>query len=573
MSIQRLSEEVASAIAAGEVIERPSSVVKELIENSLDADSNHIAITIEEGGHKRIEVTDDGIGISATDLPLSIERYATSKLSTIDDLQNIQTLGFRGEALSSIGAVAHLIITSRVDGEDTGAALQVDGGKVQPPRKAGCPVGTSVEVNDLFFNVPARKEFQKTATTEKRRITTLVSRYAFAYPDRAFSLIHNDRQVFQTSGNGNSQEVLAAILGTETARGMIPLQPGEGQIAAEGWISTPTVHRSSRRDLVFFVNGRWVQDTSLPAAVLQAYHSLLMVGRYPIVFIKLEMPPDAVDVNVHPAKTEVRFRSPDRIFSTVQRAVRATLLGQSPIPPSETSSMWTVGPLDRESEVWDPSWRAAMMTGQGVGKGAEPLQPALPAVEIPILRPVGQVGSTYIVAEGPDGVYLIDQHAAHERILFERMSADRAEGSLEVQRLLEPRVVECSPEEDQLVQEYLEVLQRLGFEIEGFGTRTYQIRSVPAITSQVDAESVFRSALRNIEEDESPFAEELESRLIARVCKRAAIRAGQLLSLEEQRQLVRDLERCTVPRTCPHGRPTMIHISVDSLERQFGRRG
>jgi DNA mismatch repair protein MutL len=425
----------------------------------------------------------------------------------------------------------------------------------------------------LFFNVPARRKFLKKETTERRRISSLVSRYALAYPDVLFKLTQEGRASFQSSGSGNPRETLAAVFGVETARQMIALSMArDAPVEVEGYISPLSVHRGSRRGMTFFINGRYVQDASLSAAVTQAYHGLLMVGRYPLAVIFLGIPPAEVDVNVHPAKAEIRFRNPDIVFSVVQRVVRATLLGQTPPPAIDLQRGWEDEGWSDRSRAISPDW--ALSTADIEKAATIPgMQPALPGGGLPLLRPIGQVGGAYLVAEGPDGLYLIDQHAAHERVLFEALMEAHTQGEIKSQTLLEPVAIEFAPTQVAILEDNLEVMKRLGFEIEPFGKRTYRLRSLPDLLTDVVPEQALRSVVEDFEEDETPLMSETEARLAARVCKRAAVKAGQVLSLAEQQHLLRDLEACQSPRTCPHGRPTMIHLSVEALEKQFGRRG
>ena len=561
MPIHALSDEVSSAIAAGEVIERPASIVKELVENSLDASATTLRVQIKDGGKSFIEVADNGSGISPEEVKLAVERYSTSKVETIADLRSISTLGFRGEALASIAAVSRMVITTRADGEPVGTRLQVDGGRVGETEKTGTSRGTTVQVKDLFFNVPARRRFLKTDSTERNWISRLVTRYAMAYSDCRFEFSSQGRTQLQTTGNGDPVEVLAEVYGLEVAQQMIPIASASGEgVTVSGFAGAPFINRSNRREITFFVNGRWIQDVSLGSAVAQAYHTFLMVGRYPIALIFIEVPPESVDVNVHPAKSEIRFENPGLVFSIVQRAVRATLLGQSPIQPISMQPIWSG---DRLSQAPDGS--------APVERTVEP--PAQRSMPVPLLRSVGQVGATYLVAEGPDGVYLIDQHAAHERVLFERLMAQAALEVPESQWLLQAETVELTQGEAELVESNLEALNSLGFAIEPFGARAFRLRAMPAAVSNLSPERALRVVVDDFEEDETPLAAEKELLLAARVCKRAAIKAGQVLSLEEQRQLILDLEQSSSPRTCPHGRPTMVHLSVAALERQFGRRG
>jgi DNA mismatch repair protein MutL len=573
LPIHTLPEDVASAIAAGEVVERPESVVKELVENAIDAGASRIEIRTEGGGRSLVEVGDDGCGIPSSELALAVARYATSKLESAEDLFAIETLGFRGEALSSIGAVSRLEIASATQDDEVGARLSVEAGEIDEVEPIGAPKGTLVRVRDLFFNLPARRKFLKSERTENRRISRLITRYAMAYPRIAFRLHQDGRLSFQCSGRGDLREVLADVFGVEIARSLIALPAATSdQIQVRGFISPPTVNRSNRSELTFFVNGRWVQDASLSAAVLQAYHTFLMVGRYPIAVILIELPPDRVDVNVHPAKAEVRFREQRGVFSAVQRSVRATLMGQSPAPEVALPSGWSGGAPEASRDI-ARDWMFAQRTLNAETSIPERrLQPPLPG-DLPLLRAVGQVGASYLVAEGPDGLYLIDQHAAHERILFERFQEAHRQDELEAQTLLEPVTVEFPPDQADLMQEHAELVNDLGFELEAFGKRAYRVRAIPSILSRLDPERALRTLVEDFEEDETPLSSELEARLVARICKRAAVKAGQVLSIKEQQQLIRDLESCASPRTCPHGRPTMIHLSVETLEKQFGRRG
>lgn len=614
MPIRILEPEVASQIAAGEVIERPASVVKELVENALDAGAKTISITIEDAGRKLIEVADDGSGIPADELALAVERHATSKLDRAADLFQIQTLGFRGEALASIGSVSTMTLTSHVASAEVGARLRVEGGKVFLTQPAGAPVGTLVRVENLFYNVPARLKFLKADVTERRLIDNLAARYALAYANVRFSLTQENRPALQTSGNGERREVLGALFGVDAARLMLEVISTDETARINGFISPVALTRSNRREMFFFINGRPVQDSAMSAALLKGYHTLLMVGRYPLAALFIEVPPESVDVNVHPTKAEVRFRQPDRIFTSLQAAVRRALLAHNPAPGLQTGGAWNASqpPLRRIDPAWEMSssagddnpnqrWRSGSLdwgemetagggeaedqsenqpginggepAETGIGGTATPTrQPGLPGPRPSLLRPVGQVANAFLVAEGPDGLYLIDQHAAHERVLFERFLAQKATG-IASQTLLQPTPVELTPAAARLLAEQLPLLGALGFQVEPFGPDTFLVRAVPAILMDSDPAAALRVLVENFEEDETPLQAKQEERIIARVCKRAAVKAGMSLSPDEQRVLLADLEACQQPRTCPHGRPTMIHLSVDLLERQFGRKG
>jgi DNA mismatch repair protein MutL len=625
MPIRVLSEELASQIAAGEVVERPASVVKELLENALDAGARTVTVTVEGGGRHLIRVADDGHGIPAAEVELAFARHATSKLSTADDLFHIYTLGFRGEALASIASVSRVNVMTRAAHETSGVQLRLEGGTLTSRSAIGAPQGTVVSVENLFFNVPARLKFLKSETAERSHIASLLSRYAIAYPSVRFRLIFDSRTAFQSSGSGDVREVLVAVYGVDVARQLIEIDsefdkqslpppkleedesddlalrephgtynPRPSTLHVRGFISPPALNRSNRKDITLFVNGRWVQDIRLSTAVLQAYHTLLMVGRYPLAVIMLTLAPEDVDVNVHPTKAEVRFRNADAAFSAVERTVRKALLARAPVPQIEMRQ-WSSGlgedaPLTRSSLQWSPEWGMLGATADSgpqtaaesessppsASGGQSSLvggQPQLPASDVPLLRVIGQIGAAYIVAEGPDGLYLIDQHAAHERILYEAFSLQHAASQIVSQQLLEPAVVAVSPASADLLLAQMPVLNHLGFSVEAFGGNQFLVRALPTVLGNIDPNKAVRVLVENFEEDETPLQAEVEARLIARVCKRAAVRAGQTLTGLEMNALVQQLERCQSPRTCPHGRPTMIYLSVEALEKQFGRKG
>jgi DNA mismatch repair protein MutL len=565
--IHLLSPEVSSQIAAGEVIERPASVVRELVENALDAGADSISVSVEQAGRHLIEVADDGAGIVAAELTLAVSRHATSKLSRAEDLFQVLTLGFRGEALASIGSVSRMTLASRPASAQHGARLHVEGGLLGKVEPTGAPAGTSVRVEDLFQNVPARLKFLKTDLTERRAIDLLLTRYALAYPRVRFKLTEDGSIVLQTTGDGDRRLILATLYGVDVARQLLEISAHEPGIRLAGYVSPTAVTRSNRRDITVFVNGRWVQNTPLTTAIVQAYHTLLMVGRYPLGALFLDIEPGEVDVNVHPAKAEVRFRNQDRVFSFVQRGVRRGLLAHTPVPQI-TPQLW-----GRQRQESDPAWELAHGEGTPVSQVASPDNQLAAAGHLPLLRLIGQIGAAYLVAEGPDGLYLVDQHAAHERVLFEKLLRQRGAEKVPSQALLSPATVTLPPQSAVLLGSQLDSLGHFGFAVEEFGPNTFQVRAMPALFGGGDPSAAVRAIVEDFEEDETALESETEKKLAARVCKRMAVRAGQALSSEEQRALLADLEACESPRTCPHGRPTMIHLSVDMLEKQFGRRG
>ena len=632
MTIQVLADEVASQIAAGEVIERPASVVKELIENAIDAGASNIVIHIEEAGKKLIEIIDDGCGIPADELETAVKRHATSKLRTADDLFHIRTLGFRGEALAAAGSVSRMTITTRTAESETGSRIVVDGGFITSNKTVGAPCGTTIMIEDLFYNVPARLKFLKSDATERNQIETLISRYVLAYPEIRWQLINDTKTTLQTTGNGNYREILTAIYGLEIAKQFIEVELEEDGLSIFGFISPVGLTRSNRKEMNYFVNGRWVQEQALNSSVQRAYQTLIMVGRFPLVALFITVDPEDVDVNVHPAKAEVRFKNPDRVIGGVHRAVRRGLITQSPVPELNTPVSWpsyrqTPPPFDPNGQsvpTEQPLWRSAFLSAedtvpQGPAPAEEDTQPAVPVYQpfipetlmtnqtpaqpypvpdapygedgsfrnpvperqpektvqpfFPILRWIGQVGSTYIIAEGPDGLYLIDQHAAHERILYEKMLDAEANGTVISQTLLEPAVVQLPPWQASRLEENLDVLTRLGFQIEEFGPSAFRVTAMPTIFEKGSPAAAIAAVVEDIENDEVPMAGLTSERVASYVCKRMAVKGGQTLTTEEQRALLRDLEQCRSPRTCPHGRPTMIHLSIDMLEKQFGRKG
>ena len=574
MPILLLPPEVSSKIAAGEVIERPASVVKELVENSIDAGATRISVDIEGGGVEHMRVSDNGRGVPFDELELAFQRFATSKVTDSGDLDAIATLGFRGEALPSIAAVASVTLVSRSRSEESGARLDIVEGRAAKKERQGASQGTTVSVRQLFRNVPARRKFLRSLATETSRINTLVTRYALAYPEIAFDLSVDGRPGFSSSGSGDLREVAAAVYKLQTAEAMIELAPGsmgvEGELSVGGLIGPPSHDRANRSYVCFFVNRRWVQNRVLGFAVEQAYHGFMKERRYPIAVIDIKLPLGDVDVNFHPGKAEVRFRAESAVFGAVQRTVREALTLYSPVPEVSHAAVsrphaWPAskGPVFWPVEPFKP----------GHGDGPLTAPPATPALQpkkaLPALRVLGQVQSAYVAAEGPDGMYLIDQHAAHERVVFERVISEANERAPQVQSLLEPALVELGPEHRELLREQGELIAGLGMVVEPFGDGTYLLRGVPALLAGGDPAQALTDVLDTLA-DGGGF-ESWDERAAYSIACHGAIRAGMTLSLDEMTELARQLEDCREPNTCPHGRPTMIHLSSSHLEREFGR--
>jgi len=584
LAIRILPPEVAARIAAGEVVERPASIVKELVENALDAGASRIAVGVEAGGLESIRVSDDGCGIEAEDLETAFLRHATSKLDNDADLARVLTLGFRGEALPSIAAVAEIEMVSRPPHSEAGAYLRL--APEAPPNTGtrGAPIGTTVTVRRLFARLPARRKFLRAPASETSAVAAVVSHYALAYPEVRFSLSLDGRQTLETAGSGDLRDALSAVYGAELASAMLDVgatgkEPeasngGATGIRVEGMIGPPHVSRASRGYISLFVNRRWIQNRRLSFAIEEAYQGLLMVGRHPIAVINLRMPYEEVDVNVHPTKAEVRFRDESAAFGAIQKAVRRALMESAPVPsttpvPALTSSgQPSVPPLWQHGlEVASRARTAVAMPEPQTTTAAT--APFTPGQALPVLRVIGQMGGTYVIAEGPDGMYLIDQHAAHERVLYEEFWRRRQEGTPDVQGLLEPLALELSPGQRAAVAPQSEALAEHGFEIEPFGEGAYLLRSLPKALAAGDVrETVLQFIDAMVEEGEG----DRRDRVAMSLACHGAIRAGKTLALEEMRELVRQLEESESPNTCPHGRPTMLHMSAELLAREFGRR-
>jgi DNA mismatch repair protein MutL len=540
-------------------------VVKELIENAIDAGSKQIKIEARHGGIKLIRVVDNGSGISSDEVALAFQRHATSKVRDAADLESISTLGFRGEALPSIAAVSQVNITTYTNKDSTGTYLNLQGGKVTGQGQKASTQGTSVTVQNLFQNVPARQKFLKSISTESAHISDLVSQYSLAYPEIKFELAVDGKTIVQTPGNGSLRDVLVEIYGLKTSEAMIEVGDGGSQVY--GFVSPPSLTRSRRDSLSFFVNRRWVKSGLLTRATEEAYAGLLMTGKHPIAVLNVSIPLADLDVNVHPAKTEVRFRSEGEVFTLVQRAVRAALVAESSVPDAKRAPR-PMGSSATSVELERTAMQERLFRDSSLAQGQQSHK-ALPESRLPILRIIGQLATTYIVAEGPDGMYLIDQHAAHERILFEKVMAQKAKCAVEVQGMLEPVTIELSPSQESLLDKAQEALKSYGFAIEPFGDKTYLVRTAPALIGEGDI-------IRTVHEIIDMFSEEADRAkgdegIAATIACHGAVRAGKVLTMEEMIRLVRDLENAESPLNCPHGRPSMIRFSSSQLERDFGR--
>jgi len=564
MPIKVLDPQVVSQIAAGEVVERPASVVKELVENSLDASSSQISIEVKGGGVSLLRVMDNGVGIPSEEVELAFSRYTTSKIGNLADLESITSLGFRGEALPSIAAVAQVDIVSCASGESVGTYLSLNDGVVISKRSQGRSRGTTITVRNLFRKVPARLKFLKSPATENSHIANVVSQYALAFPEVKFTLSIDGKVTLRTPGSGRLIDSVTGVYGLEVAHNMMEIGDGEwegGTVVSPpkvtGMVGSPAISRSSRGYLSFFINRRWVSSRLLAWAVEEAYHGLLPLDKHPVAIINISLSPEQVDVNIHPAKAEVKFQNERHVFSAVQKAVRQALIKSIPVPRIEAPAI-AYGVPAEPRELW---WTS---TGSGDRLTSPPLAPT-PEVSLPMLRVLGQLLSSYIVAEGPDGLYLIDQHAAHERVLFEKINEQRARQQIEVQGLLQPVTFEVNPQQNEVLKSHYGSLAEFGFSIEPFGDRTYLVRAVPALLYKKDWVEMVREV-----SDSLSGGDWAESIAISMACH-SAVRAGQALTDDEMRELIRQLEQVALPHTCPHGRPTMIHLGSGQLIREFGR--
>lgn len=593
--IKVLPAEVAQKIAAGEVVERPVSVVKELVENSLDAGATEIKIELIDGGKKLIRLQDNGCGLSQEDVALCFKRHATSKLEKEEDLEKIATLGFRGEALASISAVSRLTLKT-FDGEgDRGYEVEREGDKLIRFLETGFPRGTMVEVRDLFFNLPARRKFLRGERSELNLITSYVTQAALAFPGVKFVLVHNNRQVINCPGVSNLEERVYQLYGHQALEGLMAVGYEENGYRLSGLASRPFTGRADRQHQLFFVNRRPVKDRVLSAALTQAYLGMLDRQKSPECFLFLDLPYELVDVNVHPAKAEIRFKEPQEVFRLILRGVEIAARSESLIKPVMIGgSSRKEGPA-REKASSEPELNlpeGAEKEGETGKEGGEAIQTPAPesqagqtsrrwrqpgeiqqvaeepAGERPGRRVLGQYLNAYLIVVSEEGLMIIDQHNAHERILFEKFKRLDAENGWASRQMLFPQVLELSPEEVLRLEELQEELATLGFDLEPMGERSYGLRAFPDVFDEVRAAEILRGLLNGVGPER--LKDKREKMLATMACK-AAIKAGQPLSQAEMEFLARELFQTRQPGVCPHGRPVIVEISREKIERTIGR--
>jgi len=667
--IHVLSETVANQIAAGEVVERPASVVKEMLENSLDAGATRIKISVEAGGKKLIQITDNGCGMVRDDALLAFERHATSKIKNAEDLLSVATLGFRGEALPSIASVSRLRLETRAADEDSGTVVEINGGKIARVEESGLPPGTSITVRDLFFNVPARKKFLKSESTELSHIASLVTHYALAHPDKHFELHSATNAMLVAPPVGGHSERVYQVFGKETLDQLIPIaarqalehiglpQPppwrrteedeaeakNPGEMRIHGFVSKPEIQKLNRNSIFIFVNGRLIRDRLVQHALTEAYRNIIPPTVYPVVLLFLELPAAEVDVNVHPSKTEVRFRQQTAMHDFVRDTVRAALMKARPVPQFVTEirahatagQALSPGALTPGAPTWEPSSEAApaergiqdpgtqnfvlhapmqppissRFQFEGgiaieanaaipVARGLEsmPLDPALPQRQVNTipdhgcspaldvndeeptlsslgtLRPLGQIRNSFILAVNEDGLWIIDQHVAHERVLFERVLKQRAAQKVESQRLLMPIVLDLSPAQQAVFAEISDELQHNGFEAEPFGARSVAVKVAPAGIEAAALERMLHELLDQFSrEEQSLNLEKIRTRIAATIACHAAIKVNMPLEQNKMEWLLAELAKTDHPMSCPHGRPVVLRYSVKDIQRAFKR--
>ncbi|MDG1928188.1 MAG: DNA mismatch repair endonuclease MutL [Nitrospinaceae bacterium] len=603
--IRVLSEELANQIAAGEVVERPASVVKELLENSIDAGATLIRIDIEGGGKKKIRIMDNGMGMLPEECRIAFSRHATSKISDFSDLETIHSLGFRGEALPSIASVAKVRCTSARSENQGGKLIVVEGGELIEEKDFACPQGTTIEVAQLFYITPARSKFLKGDSTEFSHITQVVTQQALAYPSIQFQLTHNGREVIQTLPSDQIHYRIAELFGTELAKSLVQVKSSSGDYRLEGYVSNPVFTRSNRSAQYCFINGRFVRDKVILHATQQGYSHLLPKGQHPALFLYLNMDPKLLDVNVHPSKAEVRFAFQQDVHQFISRSIREALEKnlQSPVeglqPVYEDIPIKTnyEKPFYREDSSWvnKPEEVAAfkqgdlsealrnMTSSHGFhSKISSSPQQVMGFDKAPIpvsnliyseFEPLGQLNSSFIIMQGKKGLLVVDQHVAHERILYERFRESAKKKKIEVQNLLFPLTVEFSPAETELLIFHLGRLKQLGLELETFGKNEFLLRSVPAILKNIDNEKLLRDTMELLPKDgdENILHEKYEDVLIMMSC-RNAIKVNHPLNLDQIRKLISDLEETSMPFTCPHGRPISLLFDIEDILKKFLRK-
>lgn len=608
-NVKLLDTSTINKIAAGEVVERPASVVKELVENSIDAGAKRIEIEIQNGGKALIRVTDNGSGMNREDAALSLRRHATSKLSNVADLQNISTLGFRGEALPTIAAVSKFTLQTRREDNELGVKIKIDGGRLQDTHEIGCKVGTTVLVEELFFNTPARLKFLKATPTEANRIHDFIVKLAMSHPEVAFRFMNGNRTALVTPGNGNLLDTLSAIYGTELTDSILTLNADEDDLKLRGFVTKPNILKSYRSWQTFIINGRVVENRTIAKAVDEAYTSLIPKTGFPFAVVTINVPQNSIDVNVHPQKTEIKFEDEGKIFKAVYHAVRTAienkntsnehdltevaaapdvphfeqldLIEEFQEPPKKKSEHKTDDDFDLEKILTpdidykksQPNEKSQSDEKPKPSKTSEPKKFSPPEKKSALeLEPIGQVARCYIVAQDGEDLYIVDQHAAHERILFDRLNSYAEK--IPAQGLLIHQVLKFDSRETELIEKNLEVFAELGFTLEPSGINEFRLIEVPVDAADTDAENLLRGIIAEIFNGVNAaddIAKKIRQAVLATTACKAAIKSGQELNIRQMEILLKELSATPHPHTCPHGRPTIIKFSAADLAKMFKR--
>jgi len=583
--IQELDIQTINKIAAGEVIERPASVVKELIENALDADASQISVEVTDGGKESIIVSDNGKGMEKDDVLLSIKKHTTSKLKESKDLFTIATLGFRGEALASIASISLLQITSSQQ-DGLGYTIQCDQGKIVKQEECAATKGTTITVKDLFYNVPVRKRYLKESGYEYRKILQILTRYSLAYPEKHFSLKHNNSFALQAPANDPKNNIVE-ILGTDIAEALVPVSCSKDTFSMQGFVSKPECSKPDKTFMITFVNGRYIENDELRNLIFQAYYTLLNTQRFPVTVLHFKFPYSMIDVNVHPTKNKIRFRNLELLSPIIIAEIKKAIYGEDLVPgitdkDIEKRQFWQSRSKPKQSSYAPrdakPSKQETLVKIKdlqiktGLKEKEKPSEKTLKSEDEQFFNILGILHKTFIVEETQQGLRLIDQHAAHERILFEQVIQKYKNAEIDPQQLLQPLTLELTHEEAALIEQYKEALKELGFTVEHFGQKTYILRSVPNIMGrQLDKDFLF-FLLHDFEKIQKDLPlDQKKHEWYARIACRAAEKAGDTLENVEVQKLLKDLFDCEQPHTCPHGRPTMIDLSIHDLEKFFKR--
>ena len=587
-----LSEELINKIAAGEVIERPASVIKELLENSLDAGATKITVELEESGKKRIKISDNGEGMTPEDAEKSILRHATSKISSVEDLFSIKTLGFRGEALASIAAVSKLSITTKQKNGLEGFALQIEGGNIINKNIVASEQGTSIEVRDIFFNTPARKKFLKTDAVELKHCLDVVTHYALANPKVTFKFTHNNYTLLHSPALNDARSTIASIYGVQTAKELLEVKYEDEATKISGFISKPYHVRNDKNQQVLFVNGRWIKNSDVTNAVYEGYHSTLFVNKHPVFVLHLQLNPETIDVNVHPQKQEIKIEQKELVTTAVSLAVREALQSNKLMPTVDvnTEQQITFGTslprIETKAAVkypFEPSAQTVFAVEETAVEYPEQRNETntlivaeqhyskeLVQKKLPAMKLFGQVHKTYFIAETEGGLFYIDQHAAHERVMYESLLKQYLQGKVEVQRLLQGEIFEVPTAEKILLVEKIEEFKTLGFELEHFGGNTFVIKTIPLVFGKIKIKEFMHDLLVLLENQKSIL--EKKEKILTRMACRAAVMAGDAVTIPQMENILAQLSKTELPYTCPHGRPTLMKVTIDELEKKFRRK-